>query len=325
MPLYTCPRTVTGSDPMQPHSPNIAQSPATQTNVNVHLIKGYEGLIISKDSARLYFSLREGEEYYLRAMDTNTQEIIQTYSAGRGPVIKGLSPDSTLAFAMDTTTANVFVINTIDHTVSEGTRIDTRPLTDMVVDSNGKSTYLCADEYLIELDTASQTVTRSLRFYNPEFSFYPGNLAINSSGSRVYVSCWNNGRQNSIEVIDTARWNVIASIPVAGFHSNITVSPDDKFLYSVNISDREMIMIDAASNKIIQTLQHETATRSICCSPDGKQLFTVRINSEYVWVLDAKTLKETQKIDTGKTPLREVRMRPDNGDIYVLYGAWTQA
>lgn len=310
---------------MKPQSPNIAQSSTARTNENVHLIKGYSGLNISKDSARLYFSLREGEEYYLRAMDSNTQEIIKTYSAGRWPVIKGFSPDSTLAFAMDTTTASVFVINTIDHTVSEGTKIDTRPLTDMVVDSNGINAYLCADEYLIELDTASQKCTRSLCFSIPDFSSYPGNLAINSSGSRVYVSCWNNKRQNSIEVIDTATWSVIASIPVAGFHSNITVSPDDQFVYSVNISDREMIMIEAASNRIVQTLQHNTATESICCSLDEKQLFTVRNNSEYVWVLDAETLKETQKIDTGTTVLREVRMRPDNGELYLLHGVWSQA
>lgn len=298
---------------MQPQSPNIAQPLTTLSNENVHLINGYDDLVISKDSARLYFRQRIGEEYYLRAMDANTQEVIETYSAGRWPTIKGLSPDNILAYAMDITTANLFVINTINHTVSEGTEVKPRPFTDMVVHSNGKSAYLCTDDSLKEFDTAEQKVFRSLDLPPPN------NLAINASGTRVYVACWNEGQQHSIEVIDTARLSVIASIPLAGFPSNITVSPDEKYLYAVSMSEREIIMIDTASNKPIKILQHNTATRSICCSPDGKQLFTVRANSQYVFVLDAKTLQETQSFNTGINHLMAVRMRPDNGHLYVLY------
>ncbi|WP_219095673.1 YncE family protein [Pseudomonas sp. UMAB-40] len=300
---------------MQPQSPTIAQSPTTLSNENVHMIHGYDDLVISKDSARLYFRERIGEEYYLRAMDANTQKVIATYSAGRWPTIKGLSPDSTKAFAMDITTACLFEINTINHTVGEGTKIDSRPLTDMVIHPTGIRAYLCAGDDLIEFDTVEKTEVRKLPLS------YPDNLAISPSGTHLYVSCWNEGRQNSIEVIDTARLSVIASIPLAGFPSNITVSPDGKLLYALNKSDREMIVIDAVSNKTIKVLQHSTATRSICCSRDGNQLFTVRTNSESVFVLDAKTLQETQRFNTGKHFLTVIKMSPDKANLYVLYEA----
>ncbi|MCP1444128.1 YVTN family beta-propeller protein [Pseudomonas sp. GGS8] len=299
---------------MSRHIPQPAL-PLTINDKVVHLIPGLDNLIISKDSARLYFRQRIDSDYFLRAMDANTLEIIHTYSAGRWPAIKGLSPDGIHAFAMDMATDSLYVINTVNHAVSAATKVPSYP-TDMTVSPNGSYAYLCGgqnDGYMKELNAPKQTVIRSMKISAP------GNLATNASGSRVYASCWNEGQRNSIEVIDITRWSVIASIPVNGFTSVITPSTDGRHLYALNMSANELLMIDAQTNKIIKTVDHETATRSICCTPDGKHLYTVRSNSTHVHILDAQSLEEVHSINVDKNHLMEIRIRPDNGEIYVLH------
>lgn len=294
----------------------------TLANNNIQMVQGIHGLTLNRDASRLYFvQSPDGSLSYVRAMDTRTQTIVHSYSPETGgETLGGLSPNGDHAYVNSRYSNYIWEIDTKTHDIKKGADLESgTPY--MVVSSSGERLYACSTHgingYLKAVDTSSQTVVLSLPI-NP----WPFGLAINSSGSRVYLAHGGNAESDSdptaIDVIDTERWETVARILISGSTYSMAVSPNGTRLYVADISASEILVIDTATNKIINVARSEKSPKHVSVSADGKQIYVVTYTSALIWILDAESLEAIQIIDTGKNNLREVLARPDNG-IFLLY------
>ncbi|MET0778400.1 MAG: YncE family protein [Pseudomonas mandelii] len=299
-----------------------AASPTALANNNIQMVQGIHGLTLSRDASRLYFiQSPDGSVSYVKAMDTRTHTIVGSYSPETGgETLGGLSPNGEHAYVNSRYSNYIWEINTKTHEIKKGADLESgAPY--MVVSPTGKRLYACSTQglngYLKAVDTSSQSVVLSLLI-----SPWPFGLAINSSGSRVYLAHGGDAESDSdptvIDVIDTEKLKTVARIPITGSAYSMALNQDSTRLYVADISASEIAVIDTATNKIINVARSEKSPRHVSLSADGKHLYVVTFTSAFIWVLDAVSLEVIQKIDTGKNNLREVLARPDNG-IFVLY------
>lgn len=295
---------------------------ATRANDNIQMVQGIHGLTLNRDASRLYFvQSPDGSVSYVRAMDTRTQTIVHSYSPETGgETLGGLSPNGDHAYVNSRYSNYIWEIDTKTHDIKKGADLESgSPY--MVVSSSGERLYACntlgINGYLKAVDTSTQSIVLSLPI-NP----WPFGLAINSSGSRVYLAHGGDAESDSdptaIDVIDTEKLKTVARIPITGSAYSMALNQDSTRLYVADISASEIAVIDTATNKIINVAWSEKSPRHVSVSADGKHLYVVTFTSAFIWVLDAVSLEVIQKIDTGKNNLREVLARPDNG-IFVLY------
>ena len=87
----------------------------------------------------------------------------------------------------------------------------------------------------------------------------PMGVAVAPDGKHVYVTT---GHGSSVVVIDTAKDEVTASIPVGRRAWGIAISPDGKTLYTANGFTDDVSVVDTATNK-------ETAKIKVGTKPWG--------------------------------------------------------
>ncbi|MET1084624.1 MAG: cytochrome D1 domain-containing protein, partial [Burkholderiales bacterium] len=76
-------------------------------------------------------------------------------------------------------------------------------------------------------------------------------VAVRPDGKRVFVS---NGKDGTVSVIDTAKGEVIATVPVGKRPWNMAVTPDGKKLYVANGKSNSVTVIDAETNQPIKDI-----------------------------------------------------------------------
>ena len=82
----------------------------------------------------------------------------------------------------------------------------------------------------------------------------------------------------------------------------IVVSPDDKRIYVANGRGGTVSVIDAATNKVAQTVAVGQRPWGIAITSDGRKLYTANGPSNDVTVIDAASMKVIKKIPAGKIP-----------------------
>lgn len=308
--------------PANPQAPTDISPPTTLANDNIQMALGIHGLTLSPDASLLYFiQTPDGSVSYIHVMDTRTQTIVQSYSPEiESEKLAGLSPDGTRAYVHSGRSNYIWVIDTESHEIKKGADLE-GGATYMVVSKDGKHLYACGYGYVKAIETANQKVVKTL-----EIESYPFGIAINPSGSRVYVAhrgeAESDTEPTTIDVIDTKDLTTVARIPIRGAAYSMTVSSDGTRLYVANLTTSEILAIDTATNTIIKVVESERHPKHVSVSADGKHVYVVTYTSGFIGVLDAESLEAVQVIDTGKTDLREVLARPDNG-IFLLYWQWS--
>lgn len=161
------------------------------------------------------------------------------------------------------------------------------------------------DRTVSVIDTGTNTVTATIDL--PETDEIPFGVAVNPSGTRVYVTnaCFelalttcSIGDPGSVSVINTATNSVIATIPIPYEPTGIAVSPDGTRLYVVNACDQTdcglettplqgyVSVIDVApgsgtENEVTDTIELPSGdgpSIGVAVSPDGSRLFVTNIN-----------------------------------------------
>jgi YVTN family beta-propeller protein len=155
-----------------------------------------------------------------------------------------------------------------------------------------------------------------------------------AQAQRAYVS---NEDGHSISVIDTARAETIATIPVGKRPRGLKLSPDGARLYVAvsglakcppSVPDEEcakferdlkadgIAIVDTANHEVIEVLQAGSDPEQFDVAPDGKRLFVANEDSATVSVVDVATRKVTQRIPVGREP-EGVAMSPDGRWVLV--------
>jgi YVTN family beta-propeller protein len=138
-------------------------------------------------------------------------------------------------------------------------------------------------------------------------------LAITRDERRGYTT---NVGSGSVSVLDLKARKTITVIPVAPVIQRITLSIDDKWLFTSDQTKPELIVIDTASNQVKTRITLPGVGYGSAVTKDGKWLVIALAKSNKVAVIDLKTMTVAQSLDVPSAP-QFVLIRPDSRFAYV--------
>jgi YVTN family beta-propeller protein/VCBS repeat-containing protein len=146
----------------------------------------------------------------------------------------------------------------------------------------------------------------------------PSALAINSTGTRLYVS---NGGSSTVSVINTATNTEITKVTVGSQPSGLAVSPDDSRVYALSRYSDKVTVFSAATNQVIGSAAVGDSPRGIVLSPNGQVAYVTNYNSGTVTVLNtsANTPVFVKAITVGTQP-EGIAITKDGSAVYVANG-----
>lgn len=138
-------------------------------------------------------------------------------------------------------------------------------------------------------------------------------LAISSDGKRGYVS---NVGPGTVSVLDLVQRKLLTIIPLGAKSQRITVSTDDKCVFTSNQTKPRLAVINAQSNQVERWIEMPGIGYGTATTPDGNFLIVALIKLNKVGVIDLRTMTTIHTLDVPAAP-QEVLMRPDGAEAYV--------
>jgi YVTN family beta-propeller protein len=145
-------------------------------------------------------------------------------------------------------------------------------------------------------------------------------LAITRDGRRGYTS---NVGPGTISVLDLETKKLIAVIPLSTTAQRITLSVDDRWVFTADQTRPQLAVIDTAKNAVKNWVQLPGTGYGTAPTPDGRWLVVAMPRINQVGVVDLETLKLARTFVVPKAP-QEVLIRPDGMAAYVSCDASRQ-
>jgi YVTN family beta-propeller protein len=145
-------------------------------------------------------------------------------------------------------------------------------------------------------------------------------LAITSDGRRGYTS---NVGPGTISVLDLEAKKLLAVIPVSATVQRITLSVDDRWVFTADQTKPQLAAIATATNGVTTWVRLPGIGYGMAPTPDGKWLVVAMPRINQVGVVDLATLKVVRTFVVPKAP-QEVLVRPDGMAAYVSCDASRQ-
>lgn len=173
-----------------------------------------------------------------------------------------------------------------------------------------------SDSYLYKIDTDSLEIKDVVRV-----GAVPKYVAATHDGSKVLVTNW---CSMDLDVVDTAKGEVVTTIPIDGKHPRgIAITPDDKVAFVAVMGSDKTVRVDLESGKVSDFAATGDGPRHLLVSPDGSKLYISNNGAGTVSEVDATTGKTLREAQVGSEP-RSMAISPDGGAIYVgNYGSST--
>lgn len=144
--------------------------------------------------------------------------------------------------------------------------------------------------------------------------------AMAPDGRHAYFTA---GQTGFVVEVDTSTHEVTRGIPTHGKISHmVLVSPDNKRLYTANISTENVSVIDRASGELITQVPCAEGAEGMAFTPDGKQLWVGNQSGGSITIIDVAT---HTPIRTFECPGMPVRLKFIHGGKRVLVPGWTEA
>jgi YVTN family beta-propeller protein len=157
-----------------------------------------------------------------------------------------------------------------------------------------------ADNTLDFVDAKTLQVTKKVKL-----SGHPNNLAIGRDGRRVYIGI-REPEPGGVDVVDTASFKMVKTIPTQGAIHNAYVTPDGKYVVAGSISGETINVIDAQTEQTAWTLKMDLGVRpmTFVTNPDGstKWILAQLSGLNGFAVVDFATRKEIRRIDNPALP-----------------------
>jgi YVTN family beta-propeller protein len=145
-------------------------------------------------------------------------------------------------------------------------------------------------------------------------------LAINSVGTRGYTA---NVGPGTVSVLDLKARKVLTTIPVCQTTQRISISPDDRWVFTADQVKPQLAVIDTATNGVRNWIPLPGIGYGTAPSPDGRWLVVALFKINQVALVDLGTMKVARTIEVPKAP-QEVLVRPDGAFAYVSCDASRQ-
>ncbi len=208
------------------------------------------GIAITPDGKKVYVANYNDNITSVIDASTNTVtniESVRYYSTGIA-----ITPDGTKVYVTNGHSSTVTVIDIATNKVAATLYVGKDP-EGVVINPQGTKVYVTSCEgdntglssvYII--DTATYNSTLMVSFHGSVLR--PG-IAVSPDGKKVYVAT-NDG---TLHMIDTATNNFIATVKV-DYPYGVAVTPDGSKVYLTNPYSNNISVIDAATNKVIDTV-----------------------------------------------------------------------
>jgi YVTN family beta-propeller protein len=138
-------------------------------------------------------------------------------------------------------------------------------------------------------------------------------LALTRDGKRAYTS---NVGVGTVSAIDLVARKVVAVIPVSGRAQRISLSMDDRWVFTADQTQPRLAVIDTATNKVKQWVSLPGIAYGTAPTPDGRSLLITLLGVNGLGVLALPSLQLSRTIGVPRAP-QEVVVRPDGRFAYV--------
>jgi YVTN family beta-propeller protein len=137
-------------------------------------------------------------------------------------------------------------------------------------------------------------------------------LAVTQDGKRGYTA---NVSTGTVSVLDLEGKKLAATIPVAGKTQRISLSVDDRWVFTSDQTKAQLVVIDAKTNAVASRIDLPDFGYGTAPTPDGKFLLVCCGLSD-VAVVDLAEKKVVKTLQLPRAP-QEILVRPDGEVAYV--------
>lgn len=138
-------------------------------------------------------------------------------------------------------------------------------------------------------------------------------LVLSHDGLRGYTA---NVGPGTVSVLDIKARKTLAVIPVSGSTQRISITNDDRWVFTADQTKAQMAVIDTASNTLKAWVPLSGLGYGAAPTVDGRFVLVAIPNANAVDVIDLATMKVARSVAVGKSP-QEVLVRPDGKVAYV--------
>ena len=142
-------------------------------------------------------------------------------------------------------------------------------------------------------------------------------LVLSHDGRRGYTA---NVGPGTVSVLDLVGRNTVAVVPVSREVQRISISNDDKLVFTSDQTKPQLAAIDTATNRVKIWVPLPATGYGTAPTPDGRWLLVAIPSKKQVAVVDLATMKVVRTIDVPATP-QEILIRPDGKVAYVSCNA----
>jgi DNA-binding beta-propeller fold protein YncE len=172
------------------------------------------------------------------------------------------------------------------------------------------------DESISVIDPQALKLVRRISTGQPESHM----LAITRDGRRGYVS---NVGPGTVSVLDLEKGSLLKVIQVCSKAQRISLSADDRYVFTADQTKPQLAVIDTESNEIRKWVPLPGTAYGTAATPDGRYLVAALIGQRKVGIVDLETFAVSRTLDVPKAP-QEVLVRPDGAFAYVSCDASAQ-
>jgi len=138
-------------------------------------------------------------------------------------------------------------------------------------------------------------------------------LAITRDGRRGYTA---NVGPGTVSVLDLEARKVITVIPVSATTQRISLSVDDRWVFTSDQTKPQLAVISTATNAVSKWIPMAGTGYGTAPTPDGRWLLVALSGENKLAVIDLKSFEVAHTIDLPKAP-QECLVRPDGRAAYV--------
>jgi YVTN family beta-propeller protein len=165
------------------------------------------------------------------------------------------------------------------------------------------------DHVITIIDPKTLKVVGSIPTGQPESHMF----VIAHDGLRAYTA---NVGPGTVSVLDVKARKVLKIIPISGNTQRISISPDDKWVFTADQTKPQMAVIDTAAQAVKAWVPIDGLGYGSVATPDGRYVLVAVPDANKVDVIDLATMKMVHSVPVGTSP-QEVLVTPDGKTAYV--------
>lgn len=230
--------------------------------------------------------------------------LIGTYPVGTVGMGVAITPDGSKLYSQQSGAWSVF--NTADNSYIRRTMDPYYHGT--AVSQDGTYVAILGPYYPFIYRTSDETYVSA-----PRTGYYPREIAASPDGSRFYVTY-----DNAVSILGIHDWTILGSLTVGSGTQGVTVSSDNKYVYTANATANSVSAVRLA-DKNVTTIPVGTNPYGIAASPLGGHIYVANTGSNTLSVIDGDPNSATfhTVIDTiGVNSPRGLSFTPDGTKLY---------